>query len=246
MGSNDRRKFIKSALALGAIVATAGCMKPMEEAGDWISGAPEVDPVDGDNVKVVRTVCLGCHSACGLQVKVVNGMVAKVSGNPYHPNTMEPHLPYDTDPKAADKFEGTACAKAGALVQTLYNPDRILHPLKRAGARGSGKWKTITWEQAYEEIVNGGNLFGEGQVEGLAALRDLETPIDPQAPELGPKSNAVVFMPGRIEHGKKEFTDRWFKSAFGTVNNRLDHTSICETSHHVGLDLCFDGSQMEV
>jgi len=242
MESNNRRKFIKSALALGATFAAAGCMKPADKTGDWISGAPEVDPVDGDNVKIVRTVCLACHSACGLQVKVVNGKVAKVSGNPYHPNTMEPHLPYDTDAKSAEKKEGTACAKAGALIQTLYNPDRILHPLKRAGARGSGKWKTITWEQAYDEIVNGGNLFGEGHVEGLAALRDLETPIDPQAPELGPKANSVVFMPGRIEHGKKEFTDRWFKNAFGTVNNRLDHTSLCETSHHVGLDLCFDGS----
>ena len=136
MGSNDRRKFIKSALALGAMVATTGCMKPAKETGEWTSGAPDVDPVSGDNVKVVRTVCLACHSACGLQVKVVDGKVAKVSGNPYHPNTNEPHLAYGTDPKAAEKLEGTACAKAGALVQTLYNPDRILHPLKRAGARG--------------------------------------------------------------------------------------------------------------
>lgn len=242
MGFTDRRTFIKSALALGAMVATSGCMKPADKPAPWISGAPDPDPMNGKNVKIVRTVCLACHSACGLQVKVVDGVVAKISGNPYHPNTMEPHIPYGTDPKAAEKLEGTVCAKGGALIQSLYNPDRLLHPLKRAGARGSGKWKTITWEQAYNEIINGGDLFGEGPVEGLAALRDLQTPIDPEAPELGPKANSVVFMPGRIEHGKKEFTDRWFKNAFGTVNNRLDHTSICETSHHVGLSLCFEGS----
>jgi len=242
MDKKNRRSFIKSALALGAAAVAGGCMKPDEKAGVWINGAPEVDPVSGDNVKVVRTVCLGCHSACGLQVKVVDGVVAKVSGNPYHPNTMEPHLPYDTDPKAAEKSEGTACAKAGALIQTLYNPDRLLHPLKRVGPRGSGKWKTITWEQAYDDIVKGGDLFGEGHVDGLAALRNVQDPIDPEAPELGSVANSVVFMPGRIEHGKKEFTDRWFKNAFGTVNNRLDHTSICETSHHIGLDLCFTGA----
>ncbi|RMG59915.1 MAG: hypothetical protein D6722_21570, partial [Bacteroidetes bacterium] len=68
---------------------------------DWIAGAPDPDPIAGD--KIVRTVCLGCHSACGLQVKVSQGMAVKVEGNPYHPNTREPHLPYETEPSEADK-----------------------------------------------------------------------------------------------------------------------------------------------
>jgi anaerobic selenocysteine-containing dehydrogenase len=242
MDATTRRNFVKGALALGGILATGGCMKTAERPGEWISGAPDVDPVDGKTVRVVRTVCLGCHSACGLQCKVVDGVLAKVSGNPYHPNTREPHIAYATDPKDGEKLEGTACAKAGATIQTLYNPNRIMHPLKRVGPRGSGKWKTIGWEQAYDEIIKGGDLFGEGHVEGLSACRNLTTPADPLAPELGPKANQVVFMPGRIEHGKKEFTDRWFKDAYGTVNYRLDHTSICETSHHVGLALCLEGS----
>jgi hypothetical protein len=41
----------------------------------------------------------------------------------------------------------------------------------------------------------------------------LKTPIDPKTPELGPKANQVVFMPGRIEHGKKELTDRFFRDS---------------------------------
>ena len=237
----NRRRFIKGALALRGLLATGGCMRPAEKPEKWINGAPDVDPVSGKNVKVVRTVCLACHSACGLQCKVVDGVLAKVSGNPYHPNTMEDHISYQTDAKEAEKMEGTACAKAGATIQTLYNPDRVMHPLKRVGPRGGGKWKTIAWEQAYDEIINGGDLFGEGHIDGLAACRDLRTSANPDAPELGFRANQVVFMPGRIEHGKKEFTDRWFKNAYGTVNNRLDHTSICETSHHVGLDLCLQG-----
>ncbi|SHG30473.1 Molybdopterin oxidoreductase [Desulfacinum infernum DSM 9756] len=235
--STTRRNFLKGALALSGVLTSAGCMKQGRGTKPWLHGAPDPDAVHAE--KVVRTVCLGCHSACGLQVKVQDGVVVKISGNPYHPNVREPHIPYDTDPQKAALTEGTVCAKGGATLQTLYNPYRLRQPLKRVGPRGSGKWKTITWEQAYEEIINGGDLFGEGHVDGLKAIRSFD-PIDPEAPELGPKANQLCFMPGRIEHGRKEFTDRWFHDCFGTVNKRLDHTSICETSHHVGIDLCFD------
>ena len=237
MGTS-RRDFIKGAMALSALAAAGGCLKEESRIKPWISGSPDPDPVKA--AKVVRTVCLGCHSACGLQVKVQDGVAVKIDGNPYHPNTREPHIPYDTDAREAEKVNGTVCAKGGATIQTMYNPYRVQHPLKRVGPRGSGKWKTITWDQAYAEIINGGDLFGEGHVDGLKAIRNFD-PIDPNAPELGPKANQLVFMPGRIEHGRKEFTDRWMSGSFGTINKRMDHTSICETSHHVGLDLCFKG-----
>ncbi|MEW5911058.1 MAG: molybdopterin-dependent oxidoreductase [Thermodesulfobacteriota bacterium] len=231
----SRRDFIKGAMALSGLLAMGGCLAPTDKPKMWNQGGPDPDPVEG--AKVVRTVCLGCHSACGLQVKVKDGVAIKIDGNPFHPNNKEDFLSYDTSARQAEKVNGTVCAKGGATMQTMYNLYRIQHPLKRVGPRGSGKWKTITWEQAYQEIIDGGNLFGEGQVDGLKAIRSFDL-IDPAAPELGPKANQLVFMPGRIEHGRKEFTDRWFQDAFGTVNKRLDHTSICETSHHVGLDLC--------
>lgn len=236
MSTTSRRNFIKGAMALSGLLMTGGCMSESPKPKNWISGAPNPDAAEG--AKVVRTVCLGCHSACGLQVKVKDGVAIKIDGNPYHPNTREPQLPYATDPKEAEKVNGTVCAKGGATLQTMYNPYRIQHPLKRVGPRGSGKWKTISWEQAYSEIINGGDLFGEGHVDGLKGIRSFE-PIDPAAPELGPKANQLCFMAGRIEHGRKEFTDRWFENCYGTVNRRNDHTSICETSHHIGLDLCF-------
>ena len=34
-----------------------------------------------------------------------------------------------------------------------YNPKRLLHPLKRAGERGEGKWEEISWDQALDEIA---------------------------------------------------------------------------------------------
>ncbi|PIU48966.1 MAG: molybdopterin oxidoreductase [Desulfobacterales bacterium CG07_land_8_20_14_0_80_52_14] len=237
--STSRRNFIKGAMALSGLLATTGCMTEGGKPKDWITGAPEPDAINA--TKVIRTVCLGCHSACGLQVKTKDGVLVKIDGNPYHPNVNETHLPYATDPKEAEKVNGTVCAKGGATMQTMYNPYRIQHPLKRVGPRGSGKWKTISWDQAYTEIIEGGDLFGEGHVDGLKAIRNFD-PIDPEAPELGSKANQLCFMAGRIEHGRKEFTDRWFEDCYGTVNRRNDHTSICETSHHVGLSLCFKGS----
>ena len=181
-----------------------------------------------------------CHSACGIQCLVDgNGRLVKIDGNPYHPNTRDPHLPYGTDPSTVERSR--ICAKGQAGLEQVYTPLRIKHPLKRVGPRGSGQWEVISWEQAFTEIIEGGNLFGEGHVDGLRALRDLETPIDPNAPELGPKANQVVFCVGRHEHGRKEFTDPFWKYAYGTINYRHDHTSICELSHHIAHEVMFGG-----
>jgi tetrathionate reductase subunit A len=48
--------------------------------------------------------------------------------------------------------------------------------LKRAGKRGENKWQTIPFDQAVQEIVNGGDLFGEGQVDGLKDIVVLRDP----------------------------------------------------------------------
>ncbi|ORJ59328.1 molybdopterin-dependent oxidoreductase [Geothermobacter hydrogeniphilus] len=63
--------------------------------------------------------------------------------------------------------------------------------------------------------------------------RYLDTLIDPDHPDLGPKNNRFVIQNGRIEHGRKEFSKRWQKDSFGSVN-WYEHTSICEQSHHIG------------
>jgi len=166
--------------------------------------------VDTDpRVEIKYSVCLNCQGGCGIRCKVVDGVLLKVDGNPYHPNTLESHLPYATDPADARLIRGRICAKGQAAVQSLYDPYRLKRPLKRAGARGSGLWQTITWEQAFAEIGA-----------KLATYRDLATPIDPAAPELGPKVNQVVFSGGRNQQAP--FTDRFWKKVFGTTNFRHD------------------------
>lgn len=73
--------------------------------------------------------------------------------------------------------EGALCPKGQAGLQTAYDPYRIVSVLKRKPGtkRGEGQWVAIPFDQAIDEIVNGGDLFGEGKVEGfkdLYALRD--------------------------------------------------------------------------
>ena len=48
---------------------------------------------------------------------------------------------------------GTLCPKGIASIQLVYHPDRLLHPLKRKGARGKGKWERISWEEAYQMLA---------------------------------------------------------------------------------------------
>ncbi|RME37956.1 MAG: twin-arginine translocation signal domain-containing protein [Planctomycetota bacterium] len=220
-----RRTFLKTTGALAGTAAVGSLFFTENRALAANFGNPVLVETDS-RVDIKYSVCLQCHSACGIRCKVVDGILVKIDGNPYHPNNLEPHLSYDTDPQQARLVAGKACAKGQAGLQVVYNPFRLKEPLKRVGPRGGGEWEPITWEQAFSEIGA-----------RLKALRDLDTPIDPNAPELGPLANKVVFSGGRNEHGQKEFTDRFWGNSFGTVNKRHDHTSICEASHHVGYEL---------
>ncbi|MBI4556120.1 MAG: molybdopterin-dependent oxidoreductase [Candidatus Hydrogenedentes bacterium] len=218
-----RRSFIKAAGLLVGGSAFAGSFFREDETKAANFGNPvlvETDP----RVEIKYSVCLGCHGGCGIRCKVVDEVLVKIDGNPYHPNNLDPHLFYATDPEAAKTVPGRICAKGIAAIQSLYDPYRLKEPLKRVGPRGSGQWEAITWEAAFAEIGA-----------KLAIYRDLSTPINPNAPELGPKVNQVVFSGGRNQQA--QFTDRFWKKVFGTVNARHDHTSICEESHHVAHEL---------
>ncbi|HED64461.1 MAG TPA: twin-arginine translocation signal domain-containing protein, partial [Planctomycetes bacterium] len=218
----SRRSFLTLASAAAVGAGAGGGLVFGQSSIPGNFGDP-VPPETDSSVEIKYSVCLACHSACGIRCKVVDGVLVKIDGNPYHPNCLEPHLDYSTDPSVARLEVGKVCAKGQAGVQTLYNPYRIKEPLRRDGPRGSGRWKTISWDEAFNEIAT-----------KLGPSRDLATPVDPSDPGLGPVANRVVFCGGRNEHGQKEFTDRFWGKSFGTVNKRHDHTSICEASHHIG------------
>jgi anaerobic selenocysteine-containing dehydrogenase len=119
------------------------------------------------------------------------------------------------------------CLKGQAGVQTIYDPFRIQHPLKRVGPRNSGEWEAISWEQAFSEIA--------AQIDQLIPFGERDELIDPNHPELGPKRNQLAFAPGRsVEKGMSE---RIWKHGWGTVNYGLSHTSVCESTRHVANEL---------
>lgn len=180
----NRRTFLKSAAFLGGVAAAA-------ELWPWAMGesrraeARYLTPTDeyplAKPENVIYTTCLQCQIRCLLKVKQQNGVVVKIDGSPYSAKQFLPNVSYDTSPVVAAKMDGKVCPRGQAGVQTLYDPYRIRKVLKRVGPRGSGKWQTIEFGQAITEIVNGGNLFGEGPVPGLRdlyALRDSKLAAD--------------------------------------------------------------------
>lgn len=223
-------------------------------ASSRISQEPEasIDLDSGDvrlNPKYLirSSVCLGCFSNCGNRVKIerATGRIVKVYGNPYHPNAAENPLPYETpfiqsywaQSRYKDmglKHRATVCPRGNSAFEQTYDPKRILIPLKRNGPRGSGRWKPIDYDTLLNEVVEGGKLFqdlGENHVvEGFRNLHDHTTPIDPNHPEIGPKSYQVVLFGGRFD-GRDTFFKR-FAQGFGTPN-AYGHRGFCGSSRRV-------------
>jgi anaerobic selenocysteine-containing dehydrogenase len=220
--------FTMSRLAGGTATARAATAGPALLTGENLPDALET----ADDI--IYSVCQMCHSRCGIRAKVQEGMLVKIDGNPYHPNNrdvdenFEPdRLAYDTPSEDALKELGRVCLKGQAGVQTVYDPFRIQHPLKRVGPRNSGQWETVSWEQAFAEIA--------AKIDELIPPSERDQLIDPSIPELGPKRNQLAFAPGRSV--EKEMSERIWKHGWGTVNYGLSHTSVCESTRHVANEL---------
>ncbi len=80
---------------------------------------------------------LDCPDACSLLVTVEDGRGVRLRGNPGHPIT-----------------RGFLCEKVTRYLEREYSPGRLLHPLRRTGAKGEGRFERISWEEALGEIVS--------------------------------------------------------------------------------------------
>lgn len=147
------------------------------------------------NYSLVPTTCFNCESACGLLAYVdkESNRVAKFEGNPQHPGS-----------------RGRNCAKGPATINQINDPDRILYPLKRSGARGEGKWERITWDQALDEIAE-------------KIRHSLERK----------RFDKVVYHVGRPGH--EGYTNRVLQ-AWG-VDGHNSHTNICSGGARTGYAL---------
>ncbi|WP_308562854.1 tetrathionate reductase subunit TtrA [uncultured Klebsiella sp.] len=189
------------------------------------------------------TQCFGCWTQCGVRVRVDSqkGNVLRIAGNPYHPLSHEHHIdssvPFSTamEQLAGDNgldARSTACARGATLLEGLYSPLRIREPMKRAGKRGAGQWQRISFEQLIKEVVEGGDLFGEGHVDGLRAIHAPTTLLDPGHPEFGPKSNQLL-VTNTSDDGRDSFLRRFALNSFGSKNFGA-HGSYCGLAYRAG------------
>ncbi|TCK58412.1 molybdopterin-dependent oxidoreductase [Seleniivibrio woodruffii] len=240
----SRRSFVKNAAAMAAGAAGAavvGFSSPEAEASEKFTSPRDVQDIaetlKDKNVKVVHSVCLGCNARCGTRVLTKDGRLIGNYGNPYHPyNTRFAPIAYDMPVKESLLHSGSVCGKSKESRNYAYNPYRLIKPLKRSGPRGSGKFEPIEWEQMIKEIAEGGALFehiGEKRmIEGVKALNS-DKLIDAGAPELGTVRNGFIFIGGRDQNARKEFSDRFVKGALGSCN-RIGHTDICGIGFRMG------------
>ena len=81
------------------------------------------------------TLCAGCDARCGIRVRVREGRVKKIEGNPLHPVN-----------------QGGLCARGQSGVQELYHPERISQPLAH-NLDSNSNYSPISWENAFNQIT---------------------------------------------------------------------------------------------
>ncbi len=108
----------------------------------------------------VRTSCQQCSLSCGVIAYIRDGIVIRLEGDPDSPVS-----------------RGVICAKGQATIKFMNHPARLRHPLMRAGGKGDGKWRQITWHEALDIVADKMNrairkygaesiLFGHGAAKG--------------------------------------------------------------------------------
>ncbi|MDB4410467.1 molybdopterin-dependent oxidoreductase, partial [bacterium] len=192
----------RSILKLGSALIAGGFSPLRVSAQNATSGKTfgVLGRLDYSKAKATPTICFACTNHCGVIGWVQDGLVRKIDGNPLDPNT-----------------EGNLCSKAQGMISYTYYPERILYPLRRVGKRGEGKWKRITWDEAYTELA-----------EKMRPLRENGTPEE------------FVFHYGRDK--TKGYT-KHFTNAFGTPH-RLNRRSICSSNRRAPL-MSFYGRDFE-
>jgi anaerobic dimethyl sulfoxide reductase subunit A len=105
--------------------------------------SPRVNARSGshDGVAVIPVLCnSNCGGRCHLKAHVKDGVVVRISTDDSLDDPEFPQL--------------RACLRGRALRSRLYDPNRLMHPLKRVGARGEGRFERISWEEAIALVAS--------------------------------------------------------------------------------------------
>src|SRR5262245_66540125 len=98
-----------------------------------------VRPPNITGTTTVPSTCWECSALCGSLLTVEGGKVTKIAPNPAHPGS-----------------RGAFCVKGiRALHEWTYQDQRLRTPLRRVGARGSGSFAPVSWDDALDEMADG-------------------------------------------------------------------------------------------
>ncbi|MGZ8253828.1 MAG: molybdopterin-containing oxidoreductase family protein [Burkholderiaceae bacterium] len=97
------------------------------------------DPASAETI--VRAACPhDCPDTCAMLVTVREQdgrrVAVKIAGDPEHPTTA-----------------GVLCTKVSRYLERTYHPDRVLHPLRRIGRKGEGRFERVSWDEALADIA---------------------------------------------------------------------------------------------
>ncbi len=190
----SRRKFLQGTVGLSVV----GGVYATRMLGSKESKQTKPGKITNLNTKTgqgkatdVASLCEMCVNKCALLARVEDGVVTKLNPNPLFP-----------------KSRNMLCARGNAGIQALYDPDRLKYPMIRIGEKGDGKYKRVTWDEAYSAILHGTDKF-----------TGLETILD----EEKDNRSSMMFCAGE---GMAEHTFKQFYQAFGSAN-WLNHASLC-------------------
>ncbi|WP_243832590.1 thiosulfate reductase PhsA [Campylobacter sp. US33a] len=117
-----RRDFLKGVGLSSAVLSMPGMLGAFEGK---LKGSQ----------KFVKSICEMCSTRCPIEARVDENNRVFIQGNIYSKAT-----------------EGGICARGGSGVSQLVDPKRLVKPLMRVGQRGEGKFKEVSWNEAYEYI----------------------------------------------------------------------------------------------
>ena len=197
----SRRRFLQGTVtmtvvggALGTGTLSAGHGQKSEATAPGLPKSITTKTGTGE-AKEVPTLCEICVNKCAAVARVEDGIVTKLDPNPLFP-----------------KSKNMLCPRGNAGIQALYDPDRLKSPMIRIGKRGEGKFKRVSWEEAYDAILNGTKDF-----KGLKQILDEERN----------NRSTVGYCAGE---GMAEHTfQNWMKCKFGSLNF-VNHGTICLTT----------------
>ncbi|MBI4518814.1 MAG: molybdopterin-dependent oxidoreductase [Deltaproteobacteria bacterium] len=181
-----RRDLLKRGVVTTAAALSWPAMSAAETGAAWLGG---VTPASGRDS--VITTCNMCTLGCSVVATRAGERIVHLRGNPDSPVN-----------------RGRLCAKGHAGLYKAVHPERLGYPLIRAGARGEGRWRRVSWEQA---------------------LRTVATALQGIRADFGPQSIALW---QNLNMDRPDVFKR-FVYALGSPNF-IGHISTCDASRLIG------------